>query len=94
MENGIVQLRAIVHGHVQGVFFRATTKRIAESLGLVGTVKNMPDGTVEIVAQGALRRVNKLVASLIDHSGPGHVEFVDKSICDPEVAFSDFSIIY
>lgn len=43
-----VEMYAVMHGHVQGVFFRETTRRQASELEIVGTVKNLPDGTVEI----------------------------------------------
>lgn len=42
----------IISGKVQGVFFRASAKEQAENLGITGWVKNLPDGTVEIHAQG------------------------------------------
>jgi acylphosphatase len=45
--------RAIVHGRVQGVFFRASAREEAERLGIGGWVRNLPDGTVEVDAAGA-----------------------------------------
>jgi acylphosphatase len=41
-----------VHGRVQGVGFRWWTRRIAERLGIAGSVRNLPDGTVEVRAAG------------------------------------------
>ncbi len=41
-----------VHGKVQGVWFRASTKETAENLGVKGWVRNLPDNSVEIDAQG------------------------------------------
>ena len=41
-----------VYGRVQGVFFRYTTRKVARKLGLAGIVKNMPDGSVYIEAEG------------------------------------------
>jgi acylphosphatase len=41
-----------VYGLVQGVFFRYTTRKVARNLGLTGYVKNMPDGSVYIEAEG------------------------------------------
>ena len=50
-----------VHGFVQGVFFRSNTIKMAGELGLKGYAKNMPDGTVEIVAEGPKDNINKLI---------------------------------
>lgn len=43
---------ATVHGIVQGVLFRESTRRAALGLGVSGTVRNLPDGTVRVVAEG------------------------------------------
>jgi len=51
----------MVHGSVQGVLFRANAKRIALSLGLKGYAKNMPDGTVEVVAEGPEDKLKGLI---------------------------------
>ena len=45
-------IRCIVKGRVQGVFFRATTRKKATELGLHGCVSNLPDGSVEVLAYG------------------------------------------
>ena len=55
------RVHIIVQGKVQGVFFRASTKDKATELGLSGFVRNMPDGTVEIVAEGSQEQLTKLV---------------------------------
>ena len=52
----------IVHGRVQGVFFRDATRRLAERHGVAGTVRNTTDGTVEAVFEGRPDAVEKLVA--------------------------------
>jgi acylphosphatase len=44
--------RLVVHGHVQGVFFRASTRQRAREVGATGWVRNNPDGTVEMVVEG------------------------------------------
>lgn len=46
-------VRFIIHGKVQGVFFRESTRREALKLGLDGHALNRPDGTVEVLAQGS-----------------------------------------
>ena len=45
-----VRLHAIVHGQVQGVYFRDSTRQTAKRLGLTGWVRNLPDGAVEVTA--------------------------------------------
>ena len=60
--------RVVVHGRVQGVFFRETVRRHAVSAVVAGWVRNRPDGTVEAVFEGAPEAVDMLVA--ICHEGP------------------------
>jgi acylphosphatase len=56
-----VRKRVIVHGRVQGVFFRDATRRLAEQHGITGSVRNTTDGTVEAVFEGSPDAVEKLV---------------------------------
>jgi acylphosphatase len=56
----VVRRRFIVSGKVQGVFFRDAAKSQAEMLGLKGWAKNLPDGRVEIVAEGDVTAVERL----------------------------------
>ena len=55
-------IHIIAHGTVQGVCFRDNTAAQARDLGVAGYVRNLPDGTVEIVAQGDPGAVEALVA--------------------------------
>ena len=90
----IKRVTIIVHGRVQGVFFRDSTMRKARELGLVGTVRNLPDGTVQIVAQGPPAALDDLV--LWAHGGPpaAVVNEVKKSYEAPEPGFYDFTVSY
>lgn len=54
--------RVIVHGRVQGVFFRDTTRRMADSRGVAGWVRNNPDGSVEAVFEGPEEAVEAMVS--------------------------------
>ncbi len=69
-----------VRGRVQGVGFRWWTRARALELGLVGHARNLPDGRVEVCAQGAADAVEALVALLQEdpssRSRPGHVDGV------------------
>jgi acylphosphatase len=46
-------LKILIKGKVQGIFFRSFVKKTAERLGVTGSVKNLPDGNVEVIAEGA-----------------------------------------
>jgi len=61
-EPDLAQLRILVHGRVQGVFFRHAAAEEARELGLRGWVKNLANGDVEIVAEGPRRELKIMVA--------------------------------
>jgi len=56
----LICARCIVTGRVQGVFFRASTEREARQLGVTGYARNLPDGTVEVLACGEAAAVEEL----------------------------------
>lgn len=58
----------IIHGHVQGVFYRDWTVETARSLGLAGWVRNLPDGTVEAHLEGERGAIERMIAAM--HDGP------------------------
>jgi acylphosphatase len=58
----------VVHGRVQGVFFRDTTRRRASERGVAGWVANRPDGAVEAVFEGERAAVESMVR--FAHEGP------------------------
>ena len=60
--NAVIRRRALVSGRVQGVFFRESTRRCAERLGLGGWVRNLADGRVEAVFEGPEAEVEKALA--------------------------------
>ena len=57
----VVRQRVVVHGRVQGVFFRDETRRLAEWHGVAGSIRNTTDGTVEAVFEGPPDLVAKLI---------------------------------
>lgn len=61
-------LHLVIHGHVQGVWFRDSMRREAQALGVTGWVRNLADGTVEAVVQGEPAAVEAIV--LWAHRGP------------------------
>ena len=81
-------------GRVQGVGFRFTAERLALELGLVGWVKNLPDGRVELVCEGFHRDIETLLKRIQDSPPGGRVA---KTACEwetPTDEFHDFSIEY
>jgi acylphosphatase len=77
----MIRRRVVVHGLVQGVFFRDTVRRQAVGAGVAGWVRNNRDGTVEAVFEGAERAVDRLVT--LCHEGPrgarvDRIEVVDE----------------
>ena len=84
--------RVLVHGHVQGVFFRETTRRRATSAGVAGWVRNLPDGRVEAVFEGAREAVEALVAYVREGPRGSRVDWVDIDAEEPE-GLSGFEIL-
>jgi acylphosphatase len=64
--------RFVVHGTVQGIFFRQFVKEHADDLGLMGHVRNLNDGTVEVVVEGDAEKIGKLAGFL--KTGPEHAQ--------------------
>ena len=80
----MIRRRAVVHGRVQGVFFRDSTRRMAESRGVVGWVTNRPDGSVEAVFEGELDDVEALLRFCRQGPGRAEVERVEVIEEEPE----------
>jgi acylphosphatase len=80
----MIRRRVVVHGRVQGVFFRDSTRRLAQQHGVTGWVANRWDGTVEAVFEGNADAVERLVR--FAHEGPrgAEVDRVDVSDEEPE----------
>ena len=70
-------IKIIVSGRVQGVAFRYYTRKKALEIGLSGTVRNLPDGTVEIFASGPSERIAELISWTNEGSPAARVTGVD-----------------
>jgi acylphosphatase len=90
MENKRVRL--IIHGKVQGVFFRASTQNKAKELGLTGFVRNRQDGTVEIVAEGHEKQLFELVNWCRTGPDMAIVDSVQSDWRPYEAKFEDFRV--
>ena len=78
-----------VEGRVQGVFFRSSTSTEANRLGVVGRVRNLEDGAVEVLAQGKPEAVAALIGWLWRGSPLSRVVAVTVTDAEP-ITFSDF----
>lgn len=67
-EQELQRLYAIIQGRVQGVNFRSATRRTAHEIDVTGFVRNLPDGTVEVSAEGTRFQLERLLDFL--HVGP------------------------
>jgi acylphosphatase len=83
----IICKRCRIKGRVQGVFYRATTQEQAEKYDLTGYARNLPDGSVEVLACGEARSVQLLCEWLWEgplHAKVGSVECVESQHPAPE----------
>jgi acylphosphatase len=87
-------LSAHVTGRVQGVGFRAATRRRAEQLGLTGWVRNRADGSVELVAEGLETALHDLIAFLVEGPPAAVVTDVESAWSEPTNEFTAFRIRY
>lgn len=90
----IVQLHAVFIGNVQGVFFRQHVKEFAEELKITGYVKNLKDGSVEVLAIGKKEVLEKFLEEIEKKPGHGSVTSVEKNFTKKELSFENFEIRY
>jgi acylphosphatase len=79
-------VRCVVSGRVQGVYYRATTADRARALGIDGQARNLPDGTVEVIARGDPDAIAELVGWLWDGPPAARVDQVEVEEWRDEVA--------
>lgn len=82
----------IVSGRVQGVFFRDNIKKFADRSGLNGFVRNLPNGTVEITAEGSEGKLKELIDFCKSSPGISHVEDVEVEYKKVTGGFDGFEI--
>jgi acylphosphatase len=88
------RLEIVISGRVQGVWFRASTRDEARRLGLLGWVRNLPDGRVEAVFEGDEDRLSRML-DWCRRGPPGaRVHNVEATRARATGDFQDFSIRY
>lgn len=89
----IVRRRVVYHGRVQGVGFRMTAASIARGFEVVGFVRNLPDGTVELEAEGIPQQVDSLL-SAIQTQFREHLRDSASALAAPKANEDEFRILY
>lgn len=87
-------VKLVIHGLVQGVFFRDNTRKEALNLGLNGYSKNLSDGTVEIVAEGPKDKLEELIEFCKKGPEAAEVSKVDVKFEEAKGEFDGFEIRY
>ena len=88
------RVHILVSGRVQGVSFRAYTQQRASAFGLRGYVRNLPNGDVEIVAEGEREAFEKLLEWARHGPSGAAVMDVQVDLSEADDSFPDFSIRY
>ena len=84
-------LHLVIHGRVQGVFFRDSMRREAQRLGIAGWVRNRSDGTVESAVQGESADVDAIVRWA--RRGPDRAQVERVEIEPHDGSYSNFEVI-
>ncbi len=85
-------VRWIIHGRVQGVFFRDTARQVARRLNIKGSAVNLSDGTVEVIAEGAANEVKQFQSWLAIGPDMATVTKVETVDLESHMGFKDFKI--
>lgn len=90
----IARAHIFVSGRVQGVFYRARTQETARAYGLMGWVRNCPDGRVEALMEGRKESISKVINWCRQGPPAAHVTDIDTDWEEPTGEFHDFTIRY
>jgi acylphosphatase len=90
MRDELKTLHLVMHGRVQGVWYRDSMRREAEMLGVSGWCRNRSDGTVEAMVQGEAAAVDVLLAWA--HRGPELAQVSRVEVAEGSGNFEDFAI--
>ena len=86
------RVHLVISGRVQGVFYRATTQESGHRLGLRGWVRNMPNGDVEVVAEGERDKLEALIEDCRQGPPFARVENIEIEWSEPTGEFKDFRV--
>lgn len=86
-------MTVLYSGHVQGVGFRYTAKTVATGFDIAGTVRNLPDGRVELVAEGQRAELDAFRSALHDAGLAGFIRDEQVDWADARSHFKGFEIV-
>lgn len=87
------QLQVFYSGRVQGVGFRFTVREVARGFEVTGTVRNLPDGRVELVAEGQRPELEQFLTGIQDSAVGSFIRGEEKTWGEPRNEFRGFEII-
>ena len=82
----------IVHGRVQGVFYRDSTRKEALKREITGSAEKLNDGTVKVIVQGLERPIKELKLWLLEGPEMAEVIKVDEVDIEDDLEFNNFSV--
>ncbi len=88
----MIRAKITIKGTVQGVGFRYSVRREAQSLEIKGHARNNPDGSVEVLAEGPEKSIEKLIEFCRKGPSFARVESIDIEYEQPENSFAEFRI--
>ncbi len=88
------RVQAFFWGRVQGVGFRATTDRLAEEFVVTGVIKNLPDGRVQLIAEGEESELEKFLQKIRKSFLSRYIEGVEVHWLEASLEFQKFAIGY
>ena len=88
-----VRAHLVIRGRVQGVWYRGSMENEAERLGVAGWVRNRPDGSVEVAAEGADASIHALQAALKQGPDGARVSAVDELPLESQPLERPFTIL-
>jgi len=86
------RVHLLISGEVQGVFFRAGTRKFAGDLGVTGWVRNLSSGMIEVVAEGRKPLLDRLVEYCKQGPDGAHVDEMEIEWSKPTGKFTDFNV--
>ena len=89
-----IRVRLFIKGRVQGVWFRDSTRQEARRLGVTGWARNVPDGRVEVLAEGPADKVRGLIDWCQQGPPLARVERVEESFEEWTGEFNSFNIVF